>query len=515
MGGPGGGAGGGRGGAGGMDLLAPRFSTPRLLDSSTRSPASRLPPPASFIGKRATLVGLGTRGGGLGVARYLAAKGAMVTVTDLRPKEALAEPLAALAGLPIRFVLGRHEERDFTPAGTDLVVRNPGVPRRAPLLELARSHGIPVEMEMSLFFRDCPAPIVGVTGTKGKTTVSTLTGDLLRGTFPDVVVAGNMGISALEQLPRLRADVPVVIELSSWQVESLIEHHLAPAIAVLTLIAEDHLNTYHGFADYAATKRGITHFQRHGDWLVVNRDDPEAWRAAGETAATVVPFGERDPEGDGAWLREGALHWRLHGDTRCWPLPASPALAGRHGARNALAAIAAASLAGASTESIARGLETFHGVSDRMERVATIGGVTYINDTTATAPVAAVAALEALASGAATGRTHLLCGGADKNLDPSPMIDAIARTGAAVYLFAGTATPEIARMLDERGLTPAGVFSNMADAVAAARGGARPGDVVLLSPGCASFGLFRDEFDRGARFRTVVSALAASTGGTQ
>jgi UDP-N-acetylmuramoylalanine--D-glutamate ligase len=474
-------------------------STPRLLDSSTR-------PSTSLAGKRATLIGLGTRGGGLGVARYLVAQGAEVTVTDRRPAEALAEPLAALAGLPIRFVLGRHEEQDFTPDGADFVVRNPGVPRRAPLLELARSHGIPVEMEMSLFFRACPAPIVGVTGTKGKTTVSTLIGELLRGTFPDVVVAGNMGISALDQLPKLRSDAPVVIELSSWQVESLIEHRLAPHTAVLTLIAQDHLNTYDGFADYAATKRGITRFQRPGDWLVVNHDDPEAWRAASETAAEVVPFGEGDPGSDGAWLTPGALLWRWRGEERCWPLPASPALAGRHGSRNALAALAAATLAGASMESISHGLTSFRGVPDRMERVAMIDGVTYINDTTATAPVAAVAALESLASGSCT-RIHLLCGGADKKLDPTPLVDAIARHGAAVYLFTGTATPEMERLLRERGIAPSGPFGSMGEAVAAARDVAVAGEVVLLSPGCASFGLFRDEFDRGAQFREIVSVI--------
>ena len=259
----------------------------------------------SLRGKRVTLIGLGTRDGGLGIARYLVSEGAHVTVTDLRSVEALAGSLAALAEFPIRYVLGRHEERDFTPEGADVVVRNPGVPRRAPLLELARSHGIPVEMEMSLFFGVCPAPIIGVTGTKGKTTVATLTGELLRASFPDVVVAGNMGITALGQLSRLRPDVPIVIELSSWQIESLLEHGLAPHIAVLTLIAEDHLNTYVDFADYAATKRGIARHQRAGDWLVVNRDDPESWRCAAETKATVVPFGLADLDIDGAWASAG------------------------------------------------------------------------------------------------------------------------------------------------------------------------------------------------------------------
>jgi len=461
-------------------------------------------------GKRVTLIGLGTRAGGLGVARYLTGQGAEVTVTDMRPAEALAEPLAALAGLPIRFVLGGHEEQDFTPRRADLIVRNPGVPRRAPLLELARSHGIPVEMEMSLFFRACPAPIIGITGTKGKTTVSTLTGELLRAAFSDVVVAGNMGVSALDQLPRLRTNVPVVIELSSWQLEALIEHGLAPWIAVLTLIAEDHLNTYDGFADYAATKRGITRHQRPGDWLVVNRDDPEAWRAAAETAATVVPFGEGDHGDDGAWLTAEGLLWVWRGVETRWPRPVSPALVGRHGARNALAALAAAMLTGVNPDAIGRELEAFRGVKDRMETVADLDGVTFINDTTATAPAATVAALDAL--GQTAGQVHLLAGGADKGLDPSPLAEAAARHQAKVYLFAGTATPALELALRDRGLTPCGPFAGMTEAVVAACREANPGDIILLSPGCASFGLFRDEFDRGDRFRETVRSLQQEQG---
>ncbi|MFN8594129.1 MAG: UDP-N-acetylmuramoyl-L-alanine--D-glutamate ligase [Thermomicrobiales bacterium] len=469
-----------------------------MIEPQTRVTASDL------WGKRVTLLGLGTRGGGLGVARYLVMQGAEVTVTDRRAADDLREPIAALADLPIRYVLGGHDERDFTPEGADLIVRNPGVPRRAPLLELARSRGIPIEMEMSLFFRACPAPIIGVTGTKGKTTVSTLTGDLLRGAFPEVVVAGNMGISALDQLPRLRPDVPVVIEVSSWQLESLIEHRLAPHIAVLTMIAEDHLNTYDGFADYAATKRGIARFQQSSDWLVVSPDDPEAWRAARDTAAEVVPFGDRDPGGDGAWQTPHGLLWRWRGVEHHWPLPQSAGLRGRHGARNALATVAAAMAAGASREAVATGLAGFRGVPDRMERVATIGGVTYINDTTATAPIAAAAALEALNADATVGRIHLLAGGADKGLDPAPLADAIAEHQPALYLFSGSGTPALTEAVRARGVTPRGTFESMAAAVAAARRDAVANDVVLLSPGCASFGLFRDEFDRGAQFREIV-----------
>ena len=462
-------------------------------------------------GKRVTLVGLGTRQGGLGIARYLVAQGARVTVTDMRSEDALAETIAALSGLPIRYVLGRHEERDFTPVGADLVVRNPAVPRRAPLLQLAREHGVPIEMEMSLFFRACPAPIVGVTGTKGKTTVSTLAGALLREALPDTRVGGNMGVTALGQLDDVSPHAPFVLEISSWQLEALIEHRLAPRVAVLTLIAEDHLNTYDGFEDYAATKRGITWHQQAGDYLVVNRDDPESWRAAGETSATIAPFGLDDLGVDGAWQSGEDLVWRWQGHERRWSAPQSPGLRGPHGRRNALAAIAAAMLAGGNADAVQRGLDGFVGVRDRMEVVGTIGLVTFINDTTATAPVAAAAALTALKGN--PGKIHLLAGGADKKLDPTPLAVAAAQSSAAVYLFNGTATPGLTDALTAHHVVPRGIYDSMREAVTAATNAAGPGDCVLLSPGCASFGLFRDEFDRGEQFRQEVAGIAAARAG--
>lgn len=459
---------------------------------------------ATLAGKRATVMGLGTYGGGIGVARYLAEAGAIVTVTDRQPEENLAAARAELADLPIRYVLGRHEEADFLPGGADFVVRNPGVPRRAPLLELARRHGVPVEMEMTLFFRACPAPIIGVTGTKGKTTVATLTAALLQSWNPATVLAGNMGISALGQLAAITPETPVVIELSSWQLEGLLEHGLAPAIAVITMIAEDHLNTYDGFADYAAVKRGITRHQRPGDTLILNRDDSEAWRAAQETAATVVPFGRGDRDGDGVWLEDDQVLIKRDGNVVTIPIPDNPALAGPHTRLNAAAAIAAASVRGADPAAIGAGLAGFGGIRDRMETVTEIDGVTYINDTTATAPVAAAAALEALAGR----RVHLLAGGADKKLDPTPLVDAGTRAHA-VYLFAGSATPAIEDALRQRGVLPNGPYDSMTAAVQAASAAATAGDVILLSPGCASFGLFQNEFDRGEQFRQAARALAS------
>jgi len=450
-------------------------------------------------------MGLGTRAGGVGVARHLVAQGAVVTVTDGKPAAMLTAPLAALAGLPIRYVLGGHDEADFLPSGADLIVRNPGVPRRAPMLQLARRHGIPVEMEMTLFFRACPAPIVGITGTKGKTSTATLCAAMLRSWRGDTILAGNMGVSALAHLPRVSPDTPVVVELSSWQLEGLAEHRLAPAIAVLTLVAPDHLDAYDDLADYAATKRSIATHQTPTDYLVVNASDPEAWRATEENAATIAPFGLNDRGGDGAWFASGYLHWRWRGATERVALPAKPALAGPHQAMNALAAMAAARLRGAPIEAIAAGLATFNGVKDRMEVVAEAAGITFVNDTSATAPIAAVAALRSFPGRA----IHLIAGGADKRLDPAPLVaEAIQRT-RSVALLDGTATAELADRLRAAGVEPDGPFASMDAAVRAAANQASPGDVVLLSPGCASFGLFRDEFDRGEQFRQVVRTLVA------
>ncbi len=465
-----------------------------------------MPGTPGLRGKRVTLMGLGARGGGVGVARYLAQAGAVVTVTDGKPAADLAGPIAELDALPIRYVLGGHEERDFAEA--DLVVRNPGVRRDNPLLALARARGVPVEMEMSLFLRACPAPVLGVTGTKGKTTVATLAGALLAAWEPKTVVAGNMGISALDRLPEIGPDTPVVLELSSWQMEALAEHRLSPHVAVITNIAEDHLNTYRDFAEYAATKRSIVAAQRPGDCAVLPIDDPEAWQAAGETSAAVVAFGAGDRGTDGCWAESDRIVWR-RGEEWSAPIPLDGPFLGEHARANAAAAVAAARVMGATPEAIRTGLAGFRGVKDRMEPVAKIDGVRYINDTTATAPVAAAAALRALAGT----RVVLLAGGADKGLDPSPLAGAASEHGATVLLFEGTATPRLEQAMREAGADARGPFASMADALAAARAAARPGDVVLLSPGCASFGLFRDEFDRGAQFRSLVRAMAGMNSG--
>ncbi|HYI15210.1 MAG TPA: UDP-N-acetylmuramoyl-L-alanine--D-glutamate ligase [Thermomicrobiales bacterium] len=492
------------------------------------SPESRIPN-TDLRGKCVLLMGLGNRQGGLGVARYLVEAGAEVRVTDLRDEVALAATLADLSGLPITYTLGRHLEEDFRWA--EVVVRNPAVPRESPWLALARDLGKRIEMEMTLFFRACPAPILGVTGTKGKTTTSTLLGQMLRERWPDAVLAGNMAVSALGQLASMRPDTPVALELSSFQLEALDEQHLSPHVAVITNISPDHLDRYESFDDYAWVKGAVARHQTAADWLVVPDGDQIVDRVVGPSNAHKVTFGAppvilsrsegplRANDTSGEVSGGPSLRLRTTGELRIaagrftgiWndvPIDLGPTdalrLPGDHSRLNALAAAAAALAIGVTPEEIARAIAGFTGVPHRMEHVATIGGVDYINDTAATAPAAAVAALRAF-----EGREIVaIAGGFDKKLPIEPLVDALVLHAQRVVLLDGTLTPTLHDQLANRGHTSiAGPFGSMDEAVRQAATIAQPGSIVLLSPGTASFGMFRDEFHRGEAFRAAVAEL--------
>ncbi len=459
----------------------------------------------SLAGKRVTLLGLGAHGGGIGVARFLAEQGAVVTVTDAKSADALQTSVDQLAGLPIRYVLGRHDEADFTREGADLIVRNPGVPRQAPLLQRAREAGVPVEMEMSLFLRLAPGPVIGVTGTKGKTTTATLLGLMLQQWKPETRIAGNMGLPALTLLDEIDVETPVVLELSSWQLEAMDEHHLSPQIAVITNVSPDHLNTYASFQEYADTKRSISAHQIGADALVINADDPELRPLLDTAAARVVPFGHSLSCKPGMTVIGRELIWRWEGAEETIIVPESSfSLAGEHQMMNVAAAAAAALVFGAPVEAVEAGIAAFEGVPYRGEKVAEIDGVLYVNDTAATAPAASIAAMERFAGQ----RIHLISGGANKALDLQPLADAIRRCATTVSLIDGSATPLLMELLEGADIPVRGPFRGMELAVDAARAGAGRGDVVLLSPGVASFGVFTDEFDRGDQFRSVVEQLA-------
>lgn len=467
-------------------------------------------------GKRALVMGLGVHGGGVGVARFLALQGADVTVTDLRTPEDLRTSIEALDGLPIRFVLGEHRDDDFRRA--EIVVRNPAVPPTSRYLQIAREAGAIVETEMTLFFRLCPGPILGVTGTKGKTTTTLLLGAMLRERFPDTVVAGNLRISALDQLPLIGAATPVALELSSFALEGLGEAGLSPKIACITTIAPDHLDRHGTMEAYIRAKEQIWRHQHPGDTVVLNADSPVmremavvaqrphdvVWFAGAEGAET------RDLENKrGAFWRGDELIWRdqsaeggmthtvicTRDDVR---------LPGAHNLANIAAAAAAACAFGVAPERIRHAVRTFTGVEHRLEFVRELDGVRYINDTAATAPEAAIAALRVF-----NAPIVLIAGGADKNLPFEAFALEIARRVKAVILLQGTATPKLLGALHAicADIDILGPYDDFEQALNTARHIAASGDIVLLSPGCASFGMFRNEFHRGETFRRIVQSF--------
>ena len=462
-----------------------------------------------LAGKRVVVMGLGVHGGGLGVARWLLRQGAEIIVTDLASPEVLADPIARLnafadeLGVSVSYTLGEHRAEDICAA--DMLVVNPAVRPDSPWLALARSCGVKIETEMTLFFRACPGPILGVTGTKGKTTTTLLLAAMIRQRYPDTVVAGNLRVSALEAIEQIRPQTPVVLELSSFQLERLGEAGLSPPYALLTNLGIDHLNWHGSLAAYANAKCQIMAHQGEDGIAVLPPEQAQAW---GHGRQGVVSFSLTDLTADATVDAAGYARYRdvilFHrSDLR---------LPGVHNLANALAAAALAYRFGIEPAAIATALHEMTGVEHRLELVATIDGVRYINDTTATNPTATAAALATV-----DGPIVLIAGGADKELDLAALADTIIGGAAAVVLLDGSATPTLQALLRARrpDLPLAGPFTDLSTAVAVARSFAQPGSAVLLSPGCASFGMFRNEFHRGEAFRQIVRQLAAVRAGEQ
>ncbi|MDQ6694622.1 MAG: UDP-N-acetylmuramoyl-L-alanine--D-glutamate ligase [Chloroflexota bacterium] len=460
-----------------------------------------------YKGKHILVMGLGVHGGGLGVARYMARNGAHVRVTDLRAADKMQSSIDALAaeGLSLEYTLGEHREADFRWA--DVVVKNPAVSYNSTWLQLSRSLGKDIEMEISIFLKLCPAPAIGITGTKGKSTTSTWTWEMLRHWRLDAVLAGNLRVSAVEALPAITPDTPVVLELSSFQLEGLEEPAVSPHLAAVTNLTPDHLDRYGTMEEYGAAKKLIFLNQQKskGDYAVFNADDPEVSLWAEEAPAGVAWFGvgAHSSRAPGVFVHDAAFYWYKLGEqpvriagTDTVKVP------GSHNLVNAACAATLALLAGASMQAVQLGLASFGGVADRLEYLTTLKGVRFYNDTTSTTPASTAAALQAL-----EGPVVLLAGGADKGLDFSGLAPLVAARTYRVALIDGTATDLMERQFREAGVTLLGRYTDFEQAIRAAWQAAPSGGSVLLSPATASFGMFRNEFDRGERFRAIVSNL--------
>ncbi|OGY17519.1 MAG: UDP-N-acetylmuramoylalanine--D-glutamate ligase [Candidatus Chisholmbacteria bacterium RIFCSPHIGHO2_01_FULL_48_12] len=429
-----------------------------------------------WAGKRVLIMGLGLQGGGVGAAKIFAKAQAKVTVTDLKSADQLQSPLDQLKGLAINFVLGEHRQPDFLT--TDLILRNPDVNYHHPLLKLARSKHIPIAMDASIFARYCSLPIIGVTGTRGKTTTATMIYEILEqlSGLP-VFLAGNIpGTATLELLSQLENKGLVVLELSSWALQGWHDAKVSPHIAVFTNFYEDHLNRYASMEEYFQDKLAITQYQQPTDWLVVNQQ-----LKAITTHAQIRQFSTAD-----------------------WPADIKLAIPGPHNRANAAAALAVTDALGLNHNQALKIIAAFPGVPYRLETVATINGISFINDTTATTPTATIAALKAVDR-----PVWLIAGGNDKNLDFSQLGQVVSQRVKGVFLLQGSATPKLIQAIKIAGGGELieDQYGKLQSAVTAAFKQAQPGDVILLSPAATSFGMFVNEFDRGRQFNTLVKSL--------
>ena len=430
--------------------------------------------------KKVTLMGLGVLGRGVGDALFLSECGAKLTVTDLKSEEQLQDSVQALSDEnDIALVLGRHRKEDFS--DTDLVLQAPATSLDSPYIQAAKDADVRVSMSTALcakFASEHGVRIVGVTGTRGKSTVTQMIYDVLKqqGTH-NVHLGGNVrGVSTLALLREMREGDVLVLELDSWQLQGFGYEHLSPDIAVFTNFMEDHLDYYPDMKKYFADKANIFAYQNYeqGDTLVVGDEVETVVRDAKPSVEPIVavPIPQR---------------WELQ-------------VPGIHNRENAALAREALAALGVSEVAIQEGLEEFTGVAGRLERVATISGVDVYNDNNATTPFAAVAALKSFPKG----RIVLIAGGTDKGVDLQELMETITSHTKKLLCIDKNATGT-QKLIKE--FTDAPVYDSLDEALGSALQEAHEGDVVLFSPAFASFGIFKNEYDRSDKFIAAVEKI--------
>jgi len=452
-----------------------------------------------FSGKSIVIIGAGKTG--MALARFFSARGARVTVSDRAPLAALGDPRRELQELGAALEAGGHGAD--TLAHADLVVLSPGVPHDLPALIEARRGGVPVVGEVELASGFIHEPVVAVTGTNGKTTTVTLIGEMLKASGRDVWVGGNIGRPLIEYVHRREARERLVLELSSFQLDTI--ERFRPRVAVLLNISADHLDRYDGLAAYAAAKARIFENQAAGDTAVVNAADSRAMAAAAGARGRLLTYMRgcwaQLPNEQGAVIEGRSLVIRTAetgGEVRL-DLSAL-ALRGAHNQENAAAAALAALAAGAHPDGIRSALADFRGLPHRLQPAGTVDGVAYVNDSKATNVDAVLRALEAFERSVV-----LIMGGRYKGDDFGLLREPLAR-GARALIVMGEAAGRILEKLG--GVVETRRAADMRAAVALARRLARPGDVVLLAPGCSSFDAYRDYRQRGDDFMQKVAELS-------
>lgn len=434
-----------------------------------------------FEGKKITVLGLGLLGRGVGDTKYLAEQGAELIVTDLKSREELAPSLELLKDFPnITYRLGEHVLEDFD--GRDYILKAAGVPDPSPYLDRARAQDTPIKMSASWFLEVSGLSSVGITGTRGKSTVTHMLHHIVQKTGIPVLLGGNVrGVSTLALLEEATVDHLAILEVDSWQCQGFGEEEISPEVAVFTTFFRDHMNYYHDDIDaYLGDKAKLFKHQRPEDTLVLGAQCADLVQ---ETFKNSIP---------GHVIVTGAHDLRAD-----WKL----SVPGEHNRYNAALAVEAARALSIDDTDIQEALASFTGVPGRLELVREKDGVKFYNDTTATTPEATIAALEAL-DPQGTGNIILIMGGADKGLNMHSFLEVLPKHAKRVLMLAGTGTNRI-----HGDVQHVSIFDSLESAVAEASRFAVSGDTVVLSPAFASFGMFTNEYDRGDQFNTLVNQI--------
>ncbi|MGD9028531.1 MAG: UDP-N-acetylmuramoyl-L-alanine--D-glutamate ligase [Anaerolineae bacterium] len=446
---------------------------------------------------------LGMARQGVALARFFAEAGAEVMVSDLQGEEALVDRLVELADLPIRYALGGHPTSLLDDA--DLLCLSGGVPLNTPIVEEALERGIPLSNDAQIFLDHCPAPVIGITGSAGKTTTTALVGEMCRSAGLRTWVGGNIGNPLIGDLAAIEQGDSVVMELSSFQLELMTT---SPHIGVVLNITPNHLDRHRTMEAYVAAKRNIVAHQTAKDIAVLGYDDANARTLALETPGRLVFFSGGAEVEAGAFKTNGELTLRLEGLDREMCKARDVRLLGDHNLLNVLAAGAVAGVIGVPLGAIRDVATTFTGIEHRLELVRDVNGTRWYNDSIATAPERSLAAMRSFEE-----PVVLLAGGRDKNLPWDGFVEEALRRLRRLIVF-GEAGPMIAKRMEEamRADTAARLeqvtrVGTLEEAVEEAARAARSGDVVLLSPGGTSFDAFQDFAERGARFKDLVQAL--------
>jgi UDP-N-acetylmuramoylalanine--D-glutamate ligase len=469
----------------------------------------------SIAGRKVTVMGLGSFGGGAAAVRFLAVGGAHVRVSDLRSRERLQEAVSELSDLPnVDWRLGEHDWSHF--ADADFVVVNPAIPPLHPIVKRLDAEGIPVTSEMNLFWQLNPGRVIAVSGSNGKSTTTALIHAMIQASGQRSWLGGNIGRSLLPHLDEIASDDWIVLELSSFQLHTLNRLHARPDIAVVTNFAPNHLDWHGTLDEYRLAKQTILHWQTSDDWCVLNGDDADVceWPHEAKSVRVTDAPPDKSParqSASHAWFEESGLarvqindqslghsefgNGELHIREWC-------PLRGRHNLANALLAATAAHLAGASVDGVRKGLQQFNALPHRLQFVAEVDGRQFYNDSISTTPESTIAALDSFDE-----PVVLLAGGYDKQVDLRELSHRIAERTKAASLLGHTASTLSDGIQQNNAALPIATCTDFSDAFAWAVEQSSPGDVILLSPGCASYDWFTSFVDRGEQFCELVKQL--------